>query len=76
MVVADFGAEEARASALAPRLIGLGEDDAERLAASEGCSIRVARRDGETFMLRLDYRPNRITIDVAAGKVVDAKARG
>src|SRR5437588_7512384 len=64
----------ARADALAPRLVGLSEAEAESLVATEDCSMRVARRDGESFILTMDYRPSRITATVSNGRVVTAEA--
>jgi hypothetical protein len=65
-----------RAEELAPRLIGLTEDEARSLAAAAGCSIRLAERDGEEFVLRADYRPGRITAVVTEGRIATAEARG
>jgi hypothetical protein len=68
--------DQAKADELAARVVGLSEKDAEQLLAAEGCSLRVGRRDGQSFALTLEYRPDRITVTVVGGKVVDAKARG
>ena len=65
-----------RAQALAPRLVGLSEADARALVASERCLMRIAGRDGDGFPLTMDYRPNRITVVVADGRIVEADARG
>jgi hypothetical protein len=67
---------QARADALASRLVGLSEAEAESLAATEDCSMRVARRDEQTFMLTMDYDPSRITATVSNSRVVTAEARG
>ena len=62
-------AERARASELAPELVGLSEDEASGLARSRNCSVRVASRDGEAYMLTLDYVPSRLDVVVEAGVV-------
>ncbi len=70
------GDARSRAQALAPRLVGLSEDEAKALVAAERCLIRVAGRDGDGFPLTMDYRPNRITVVVVDGRIVQAEARG
>jgi hypothetical protein len=66
----------ARADSVARRLVGLTEEAAESLVASEHCVMRVARRDGTGWPLTADYSPSRITVVVAGGRVLDATARG
>jgi len=45
-------------------LIGLTEDEAVKVASERGWTIRVAMRDGEAFMLTLDYSENRVNLTV------------
>ena len=48
----------------ADSLIGLTEDEATKVAAERGWAVRVAMRDGEPFMLTMDYRQDRVNITV------------
>jgi hypothetical protein len=48
----------------AKSLIGLTEDEAVKVASERGWTIRVAMRDGEAFMLTLDYSENRVNLTV------------
>jgi len=52
-------------------LIGLTEDEATKLAQSNGWIVRVGLRDGESFALTDDYVTNRVTLAIAGGKVTD-----
>jgi len=54
---------------LADRLVGLSEERAETCAVELGWGFRVAERDGEPFALTADYRPDRVSVFVAAGRV-------
>lgn len=45
-------------------LIGLTENEAVATAESKGWSVRVAVRDGESFMLTTDYVTNRVNLVV------------
>jgi hypothetical protein len=60
------------ARTLAPRLIGLEESDAKAATEAEGHGFRVRRRDGVLLALRLDRRPDRITVAIENGKVTAA----
>jgi hypothetical protein len=76
VVQADLLAERDRADGVAQALVGEGMELARQLVESEGCTLRVARRDGESYPLTLDFRPNRINVDVEAGVIVGVRASG
>lgn len=48
----------------AKSLIGLTETEAIKVASERGWTVRVAMRDGEAFMLTLDYSENRVNLTV------------
>ena len=50
-------------------LIGLGEDEAVKLAQINGWSTRVAVRDGESFQLTMDYNESRVNFTISKGIV-------
>jgi hypothetical protein len=50
-------------------LVGLTEDDATEAAEACGWILRVGRIDGEDRPLTLDFRPNRVTVEVTDGEV-------
>lgn len=53
----------------AATLVGLGEDEAIKVATSKGWASRVVARDGESFMVTTDFRPDRVNLTVDGGKV-------
>ena len=53
------------------KLIGLTEDEASKVAATNGWIIRVGARDGESFALTDDFVTNRVTVTIVDGKVTD-----
>lgn len=65
---ADLGVTQ-ETTDLANSLIGMTEDAAVAKVQATGRTIRIARRDKETFALTMDYRPDRINIQVDNGKV-------
>lgn len=67
--VDQVAADRARAVGLAPQLVGLAEEDARLLAEQHDCEVRVASRDGEAYMLTLDYVPSRLDVVVENGEV-------
>ena len=69
MGVVDAAEDKARAQSLAPQLVGLAEEDARVLAHQHDCEVRVASRDGEAYMLTLDYVPSRLDVVVEDGVV-------
>lgn len=48
----------------------VSEQDAQVLAEREGYTVRVASRDGESFILTMDYSPTRISLEIQNGTVV------
>lgn len=63
--------EDPTMSAKAEKMIGLSEDEAMKVADSEGWLVRVAERDGETFMLTADYNPQRVNLTIKGGTITD-----
>lgn len=51
-------------------LIGLSVDDASEAAAARGFTIRVTKLDGQDLMVTMDYRTDRVNVEVANGVVV------
>ena len=58
----------------ADSLVGVAEAEAERVAGERGCGWRVGGRDGESFPVTMDYRPDRITVTIVDGVVTAAVA--
>jgi|GEM_PF-1301779 len=52
-------------------LIGLSEDEAMKVASSEGWEFRVAARDGEQYMLTKDYVMNRVNVTIVEGTITE-----
>ena len=50
-------------------LVGLTEDEATKVAESNGWIVRVSSRDGEEFQLTMDYVANRVNLAITDGKV-------
>jgi hypothetical protein len=61
--------ERARAEAVAATLVGFDEASATAAAEAAGCTVRVGRLDGTSFVLTMDYRPSRINLSIDAGHV-------
>ena len=53
----------------AKKLIGLTEAEAQKVATELGWQVRVAMRDGEAFMLTMDYQTNRVNLTITKGSV-------
>ena len=53
----------------ADTLVGLAEDEATKVATGRGWTVRIAERDGEQFMLTLDFQTNRVNLSITKGKV-------
>ena len=49
---------------MAKKVIGMHEKDAIAAIEGMGDSYRIARRDDETFALTMDYRPDRINLEI------------
>ena len=58
--------------ALADSLPGMSEADAVAAIEAAGLSVRITARDGEDFPITMDYRPDRIDLQIADGRVVTA----
>lgn len=48
----------------AATLLGMNVVEAEALAKSQGFMSRIVERDGESFMITMDYRTNRVNLIV------------
>ena len=57
-------------------LVGLTEDDATDAAEACGWILRVVRRDGEDLPATLDFRPNRVNVEVTDGEVTAIVSTG
>ena len=55
----------------AKKLVGLTEDEANKLSTSNGWIFRVGARDGESFAVTDDFVTNRVTVTIVDGKVTD-----
>jgi hypothetical protein len=53
-------------------LAGRPLEEARRLVEAQGYSFRVLIQDGRAFTATVDYRTDRVNVEVAAGKVVRA----
>lgn len=53
----------------ARKLIGLSEAEALKVAASNRWTVRIAGRDGESFMLTTDYSASRVNLTIMEGMV-------
>ena len=63
------GTSEPIAQSDADTLVGLAEDDAVKTAEGRGWTVRIAERDGEQFMLTLDFQTNRVNLSITKGRV-------
>lgn len=54
----------------ARRLIGLDEEEAQRLSARHGCAVRVVIRDGDHLAVTNDFSWQRINVEVEGDVVV------
>jgi len=50
-------------------VVGLIEDDAATAAEDHGWTMRVTRRDGQDLPVTLDFRPDRVNVEVTDGEV-------
>lgn len=50
-------------------LIGMVESEAEACSLELGWLWRVGERDGEFYALTMDYRPNRVTVQIQEGSI-------
>ena len=63
-----------RTERFAESLIGLDEQDAVAASAAQGFAVRIARRDGESFVLRADLQFSRVNLDIENGIVIEVLA--
>ena len=56
--------------------MGLTEDEATAAAEACGWILRVVRRDGEDLPATLDFRPNRVNVEVTDGEVTAIVSTG
>jgi hypothetical protein len=57
-------------------LVGLTEAEAHDAAAEHGWTVRVARLDGEDQPLTMDFRENRVNVEITDGKVTGVVSVG
>lgn len=60
------------AGSLAVSLIGLTEADAMTKVRAAGLTARIVARDGQSFAVTMDFRPDRINLTIMGGKVSKA----
>jgi serine-aspartate repeat-containing protein C/D/E len=60
----------------ADALVGLTEDEAEEAAAEQGWTVRVVVRDGEDLPATMDFRPNRVNVEVTDDEVTEVVSIG
>lgn len=65
------GMEDPIPAEKANTLIGLTEDEAMKVASSEGWEFRIAARDGEQYMLTADYIVNRVNVTIVQGMITE-----
>lgn len=51
-------------------IIGMEVDEAIETIEGAGLKARIAMEDGQPFMLTMDYRMDRINLDIQNGKVI------
>lgn len=68
----DLPPDEAEGQALAESVIGMSEADAQAAISAAGYITRVTGRDGEPLPGTLDYRLDRINLNIVDGEVIDA----
>lgn len=57
-------------------IVGQSVDAAKLEAERAGCSIRVMKIDGKNCIGTCDYKPSRINVAVADGKIIEITGRG
>jgi len=57
-------------------LVGLTEAEAHDAAAEHGWTVRVARRDGEDQPLTMDFREDRVNVEITDGTVTSIVSVG
>lgn len=51
-------------------IIGKTEAEAEQILTQEGKKMRVANRDGQYYLMTMDYWADRINVAIERGKVI------
>lgn len=54
------------------KYVGLTRDEAEAKALKEGIVLRVAKEDGKNNVLTLEFKNNRVNIELTNGKITEA----
>lgn len=67
----DFEAEAAKTLAFAKTLVGMDEQAAVDSIITNGFTYRVVSRDGEDFVVTMDYRFDRINLTIVKSIVTD-----
>lgn len=57
-------------------IIGKTEAEAEHVLTCDGKKMRVTQRDGEPYMVTMDYWPERINVVVEQGRVIQISGIG
>jgi hypothetical protein len=57
-------------------VVGLTEDEAEEALEECGWTMRVGRRDGEDLAMTMDFRPERVNVEVTDGEVTEVLSIG
>lgn len=60
----------------ANELLGKSEQDAEKLAKDNGCTVRVTERDGQGLPATMDFRSERVNVSVDKGVVTKVTGTG
>jgi hypothetical protein len=63
-----------RTEQFAESLIGQYEQDAVAASEAQGFAVRIARRDGENFLLRADMQFSRVNLVIENGIVTEVRA--
>ena len=61
------------AKLMADQVIGQSLTEAEDLCQENGVKLRLVERDGEHFIVTMDYRTDRVNVHVRDGIVTDAR---
>ena len=57
-------------------IIGKTEKEAEHALKRTGKKMRVTQRDGESYMVTMDWLPDRINVVVERGKIIQVSGVG
>ena len=61
-----------KAKDLAVAVLGKAYEEARNLVSESGCEMRLSSRDGESFPMTMDFRGDRVNLDLVDGKVTSA----